>query len=79
MVTNGAELIDFIDLVAASHPLKGKKTHSPTPQPCKGQGKDLMDSGFLKTDLAGETKFELSKWVRKEFLKQKKKKLRKIF
>lgn len=74
MVTNSSELIDFIELVVASHLLKSKKT----PSPRKGQGKGLMDSGFLKTGLAGQTEFELPKWVRKEFLRQKKY-LRKMF
>lgn len=74
MVTNSSELIDFIELVVASHLLKSKKT----PSPRKGQGKGLMDAGFLKTGLAGETEFELPKWVRKEFLRQKKY-LRKMF
>lgn len=73
-VTNSSELIDFIELVVASHLLKSKKT----PSARKGQGKGLMDADFLKTDLTGETEFELPKWVRKEFLKQKKY-LRKIF
>lgn len=67
MVTNSSELIDFIELVVTSHFLKSK-----------GQGKGLMDAGFLKTGLAGETEFELPKCVRKEFLKQKKY-LRKMF
>jgi hypothetical protein len=39
MVKNGSELIDFTELVAASHLLKGKKTHLFPPHRPSSKGK----------------------------------------